>query len=97
MFKVGLTALLTAAACLAIAAATGFGAGSPKVVDLQLHEITSLKGGNFHCEVLTKTEVACGSNSLPNSVQVYFAPHELAVLKFNSTGKKFAQLYAAKR
>lgn len=98
MFKLGLTALLTAATCFAVIAATGLGAASPKVLTLtQVGEIVSLKSGNFHCQVLTKTQVACGANKLANSIQVYFGPHELAVLHFNSTAKKFQQLYAVKR
>ena len=97
MLKVGLAVVVTAALCFAIAAATGLGASSPKVVNLELHEIVSLKSGNFHCQVLTKTQVACGTNKLANSVQVYFAPHDVAVLRFNSTGKKFQELYVVKR
>ena len=97
MLKVGLAVVVTAAVCFAVAAATGLGASSPKVVNLKLHEIVSLKSGNFHCQVLTKTQVACGTNKLANSVQVYFAPHDVAVLRFNSTGKKFQELYVVKR
>ena len=97
MFKVAVTAVLTAAVCFAIAAATGLGAAAPKVVNLQVKEITSLKTANFHCDVLTKTQVACGANALPNSVQVYFDPHHVVVLKFNSTGKKFEELFQVKR
>jgi hypothetical protein len=97
MFKIALTAVLTAAVCFAIAAATGLGAAAPKVVNLQLHEITSLQSAKFHCQVLTKTQVACGANSLPNSVQVYFDPAHIVVVKFNSTAKKFQELYATKR
>ena len=97
MLKVGLTAAVTAALCFAIVAATGFGAAAPKVLNLKANEIISLKSDNFHCQVLTTIEVACGANSLPNSIQVYFAPHEVAVTKFNSTGKKAAFLYTVKR
>ena len=97
MLKVGLTAVATAALCFAIAAATGLGASSPKVVNLQLHEITNLKAGNFHCQVLTTTQVACGANKLPNSIQVYFDPHHVVVVKFNATAKKFQELYEVKR
>ncbi len=41
--------------------------------------------------------MACGANSLKGSIQVYFAPHQLAVIKFDKTGKKFTQLFGIKR
>ena len=47
--------------------------------------------------MLKATEVACGANSLKGSIQVYFAPHQLAVIKFDKTGKKFTQLFGIKR
>jgi hypothetical protein len=96
MLKIGLTAAITAACCFAIAAATGLGA-APKVLTMKLNEIITLKADNFHCQALQKTEVACGANSLPNSTQVYFTPHALAVLKFDKTGKKFQNVFSAKR
>jgi hypothetical protein len=96
MRKLALTAFCTAAACFAIAAAAGLGA-APKVVNMQPGEIVSLKSDNFHCQVLSATQVACGANSLPNSVQVYFAPHQVAVLKFDKTGKKASIVLQAKR
>jgi hypothetical protein len=96
MHKLVLTALGTAAACFGIAAATGLGA-APKVVELQTGEIVSLKSDNFHCQVLNATQVACGANSLPSSVQVYFAPHQVAVLRFDKAGKKASIALQAKR
>ena len=96
MLKPALTALCTAAACFAIAAATGLSA-APKLVDMQPGEIISLKSDNFHCQVLSATQVACGANSLPDSVQVYFAPHQVAVRKFDKTGKKASIVLQAKR
>jgi hypothetical protein len=97
MFKLGLTAVATAAVCFAVAAATGLGASSTKVITLHKGTVVSLESGNFHCQVLTATEVACGANAIPNSVQVYYGPHQLAVIQFDKTGKKFQQLYAVKR
>ncbi len=97
MLKLGVTALLTAAVCFAIAAASGLGASSAKVINLETGQIVTLKSGNFHCQVLKATEVACGANSLKGSIQVYFAPHQLAVIRFDKTGKKFTQLYGIKR
>ena len=97
MFKLGLTAVLTAAVCFAIAAASGLGASSAKVITIKQGQIVTLPSGNFHCQVLNATEVACGANSLKGSIQVYFAPHQLAVIKFDKTGKKFTQLFGIKR
>ena len=97
MFKLGLTVLLTAAACFAIAAATGFGAAAPAPLTLHVKQAVDFKPGNFHCEALTGTEVVCGADTLKNSVQVYFQPHVLAVVKFNKTGTKVTQLYAVRR
>jgi hypothetical protein len=95
MLKIGLTAAVTATLCFAIAAATGFGAAEAKVAtpkltlfNLKVNEIVALTSDNFHCQVLTTTEVACGANSLPKSIQVYFAPHNVAVVQFDKTGKK---------
>ena len=96
MPKLALTALVTAAVCFAIAAATGLGAG-PKVLTMTAGEIISLPSDNFHCQAVTKTQVACGANSLPNSVQVYFSPHQLDVLKFNKAGSKAAIIFSSKR
>jgi hypothetical protein len=97
MFKLGLTALVTAAVCFGVIAATGLGASPAKVITLKKGDIISLKSGNFHCQVLTASEIACGANKIGNSVQVYYGPHQLAVIKFDKTGKKFQQLYAIKR
>ena len=64
---------------------------------MKLNQVIYLQSNNFHCQALTKTQVACGANSLPNSVQVYFTPHQLVVLKFDKTGKKAKPIYAVKR
>ena len=97
MFKLGLTALLTAAVCVAVAAATGLGASSVKVIVMQKGPIYANLPGNFHCQLLTKTEEACGANAIKSSIQVYYGPHTLAVIKFDKTGKKFTQLFGIKR
>lgn len=97
MLKLALTAALTTACCAAISAATGLGAAAPKVLTMKLGEIISFRSDDFHCQALTATQVACGANSLPNSVQVYFAPHQLAVVRFDKAGKKGTIKYAVKR
>jgi hypothetical protein len=96
MLKLALTALTTAAVCFAIAAATGLGA-QPKVITMKPGAIITLASDNFHCQALTTTQVACGANTLSNSVQVYFAPHQLAVVKFDKAGKKASLLAQVKR
>jgi hypothetical protein len=97
MPKIALTALLTAAATVAALAAGGFGASAPPALNMKLHQVIYLKSNNFHCQALTATQVACGANTLPNTIQVYFTPNQVVVLRFDKTGKKASALYATKR
>jgi hypothetical protein len=97
MLKIGLTAAITAACCFAVAATTGLGAAAPTVLQMKLNEVITLGPDNFHCQELKTTQVACGANSLAGSTQVYFAPHALAVLAFDKTGKKASVVYTSKR
>jgi hypothetical protein len=97
MLKLALTALVTAAVTIATVAATGLGAGIPPALNMKINQVIFLKSDNFHCQALSKVQVACGANTLPNSVQVYFAPHQVAVLKFDKTGKKPSIVFSAKR
>jgi hypothetical protein len=97
MLKLALTALVAAGATVAIAAATGLGASIPKALNMKINQVIYLQSDNFHCQALMKTQAACGANSLPNSIQVYFAPHQLIVLKFDKNGKNPKALYAVKR
>jgi hypothetical protein len=97
MLKIVLTAVVTAAVSVAALAATGLGAAIPPALNMKIKQVIYLKSDNFHCQALSKTQVACGANTLPNSVQVYFTPHQVAVLKFDKTGKKASVVYGAKR
>jgi hypothetical protein len=97
MLKLALTAVVTAAVTVAALAASGLGASSPPALNMKLKQVIFFKSDNFHCQALTTTQVACGANTLPNSIQVYFAPHQVVVLKFDKTGKHAKALYAAKR
>ena len=97
MLKLALTALAAAAATVAAVTATGFGASVPPALNMKLDQVIYLKSDNFHCQALTKVQVACGANTLPNSIQVYFTPHQVVVLKFDKTGKKAKAIYATKR
>jgi hypothetical protein len=97
MLKLATCAVVSAAFAFAVAAATGLGATPHRVAEMKVGDIVDLKSANFHCQVLTTTQVACGANSLPNSVQVFFVPHQIAVVKFDKTGKKYAITYQVKR
>jgi hypothetical protein len=97
MLKLALTALAAAAVTVAVVAATGLGAAVPRALNMTINQIIYLKSDNFHCQALTKGQVACGANTLPNSVQVYFTPHQLVVLRFDKSGKKAKPIYATKR
>lgn len=97
MLKLALTAVVAAAVTVAGLAAAGLGASSPPALNMKLKQVIFLRSDNFHCEALTKAQVACGANTLPNSVQVYFTPHQVVVLKFNKTGTKAQPIFSAKR
>ena len=97
MLKLAVTAAVTAAVTVAALAASGLGASGPPALNMKLGQVIYLKSDNFHCQALTKTQVACGANTLPNSIQVYFGPHQVVVLKFDKTGKHAKALYSAKR
>jgi hypothetical protein len=97
MLKLALTALAAAAVTVAAVAATGLGASAPTPIDMKINQVIYLKSNNFHCQALTATQVACGANTLPNSIQVYFTPHQVVVLKFDKAGKKAKAIYASKR
>ncbi len=97
MLKLGLIALSAAAASVAALATAGLGAPAPPALNMKLGQVIYLKSDNFHCQALTKAQVACGANALPNSIQVYFSPHQVVVLQFDKTGKKAKAVYATKR
>ena len=92
-----LTVALTAACCVGLAAAAGLGAVALKVVTLQVGEIASFPSDNFHCQAVTRTQIACGAKLAPNSVEVYYAPHQLEVLRFTSSLSKALVLLNVKR
>jgi hypothetical protein len=97
MFRIGLTALVTAVVCFTIAAATGFAAGAAKLYNMKVGDIASFTADNFHCQAVSKTQVACGAKVAPGSVQVYYAPHQLEVIKFGKTLSKGTVLLNVKR
>jgi hypothetical protein len=96
MGRIVLTAVVTAAVCFAIAAATGL-AAKPRVFKMKVGDVAALSSDNFHCQALAKTQVACGADVKPGSVQVYYAPHQLEVLKFGKTLTKASVLLNIKR
>ena len=97
MLRIGLTAVVTAALCFTIAAATGLAAGAARVLTMQIGDIATYNPDNFHCQVLTKNQVACGAKLSPGSVQVYYGPHQLEVVRFGKTLKKGTILLNVKR
>jgi hypothetical protein len=97
MLKTTLTVLVTAGVCFAIAATTGFAAGTRKVYKLKVGDVVTLTTANIQCQALSKTRVACGQNKLANAVHVYFDPHQVNVIKFNAAGTKYSILWQAKR
>jgi hypothetical protein len=80
MLKTILTVLVTAAVCAGVGAA----ATTAHVFDLHVGDFAAIKSIDFHCQVLTKAEVACGGYQIPNSIQVYYSPTEVAVVKFGT-------------
>jgi hypothetical protein len=80
MLKTTLTVLVTAAVC----AATGVAATATRVFNMKVGDFAAIKSIDFHCQVLTKAEVACGGYKIPNSVQVYYSPTQVAVVRFGT-------------
>ena len=97
MLRIGLTALVTATVCFTITATSGLAGGVAKVFEMKVGDIASLSAANFHCQAVTKTQVACGAKVAPGSVQVYYGPHQLEVIKFGKTLKKGTLLLNVKR
>lgn len=97
MLRIGLTALVSAAVCFTITATTGLAASVAKVFDMNVGDIASFSADNFHCQAVTKTQVACGAKLTPGSVQVYYAPHQLQVVRFGKTLTKGTLLLGVKR
>ena len=103
MLKIGLTALVTATLCFGLVAATGFASQQSsqrqqaRVINLKVQDRLSLKSNNFQCLVLTKKQVACGRNKLPNQVHVYFDPTQLQVVRFNKAGTSATVLFKVAR
>ena len=99
MLKTSLTVLVTATVCFAIAAATGVASGnrSAKVVNLKVGDTVIQASNNFHCVVISKTQIACGGKKLGGQVSVYYGPKQLNVVKFNSAGTKATSLFSIRR
>jgi hypothetical protein len=97
MLRIACTALATAGVCFTITATTGLAAGVAKVFNLKVGDIASFSADNFHCQAVTRTQVACGAKVAPGSVQVYYAPHQLEVVKFGKTLKQGTVLLNVRR
>jgi hypothetical protein len=99
MLKTSLVVLVTATVCFAIAAATGLASGNraAKVVNLTVGDTVIQASNNFHCQVLSKTQIACGGKTLAGQLSVYYSPTQINVVRFPKTGNKATVLFAIKR
>jgi hypothetical protein len=95
LLKVGLTAVATAALCFAVT--IGLAAGAGRLLTMRVGDIVVFSSDNFHCQAIARTEVACGAKLTPGSVQVYYAPHQLQVIKFGKTLRKGQLLLSVER
>ena len=99
MLKTSLTVLVTAAVCFGIAAASGFASSdrSARTINLKVGDTVIQASNNFHCQVLSKTQIACGGKKLAGQVSVYYSPTQLNVVKFNKAGTKATSIFGIKR
>jgi hypothetical protein len=97
MLKTMLTVLVTAGVCFAIAATTGLAGGRARLINVKVGDVIAQKSNNFHCQVVGKTEIACGGTKLKNSIAVYYEPHQLNVVRFNAAGTKATVLFKIAR
>jgi hypothetical protein len=97
MLKISVTALATAAVCIALTAASGFARGSGRSYNLKVGDRVVFKAVDFQCQPLSKSEIACGSLTIPSSLQVYYSPKQLAVVRFGKTLKKGTLVFQARR
>jgi hypothetical protein len=97
MLKLALTALATAALTVAACAATGLARGNVHSYTLKVGDRVTFPSDDFQCQAVAKTQVACGSLVLKNSVQVYYAPKQLALVKFGTNLTKGQVLTDIKR
>jgi hypothetical protein len=99
MLKTSLTVLVTATVCFAIAAATGFASAdrSAKRVNLNVGDTVIQASNNFHCQVLSKTQIACGGRTLAGQIAVYYNPKQLNVVRFNKAGSNATVLFKIAR
>ncbi|CAB4686401.1 MAG: hypothetical protein F2663_01805 [Actinobacteria bacterium] len=87
---------ITAVVCFTVGAASGLGGTVGKTYVLKVKDIASFPSDNFHCQAVDAHEVACGGPVKKGSIQVYYAPHQLAVVQFLG-GNKGKILYQADR
>ena len=99
MFKTSLAVLVTAAVCFGVAAATGLASSdrSARTINLKVGDTIVQASNNFHCQVLSKTQIACGGKKLAGQVSVYYSPTRLNVVRFPTTGNKATVLFATPR
>ncbi len=99
MLKTTLAVLVTAAACFAIAATTGVASGdrAARTINLKVGDTIIQASNNFHCEVIAKTQIACGGKKLAGQVAVYYGPDQINVVRFNKAGSSATVLFKIAR
>jgi hypothetical protein len=99
MLKTSLAVLVTATVCFAIAAATGLASGnrSSKTITLKVGDRIVQASNNFNCQVLSKTQVACGGKQFAGQIVVYYEPKTIRVLRVNKAGTNATVLYKVAR
>jgi hypothetical protein len=99
MTKTFLTVLVTAAVCFAVAATTVFAAGnrSARTINLKVGDTIIQASNNFHCNVITKTQIACGGKQLAGQVAVYYGPKQINIVRFNKAGSSATVLFKIAR
>jgi hypothetical protein len=91
------TALLTAAACLAITAATGFARPAGHQYNLKVGDRSVFTSDNLQCQVLTKAQVVCGALKVTNGIHVYYSPTQIEIVKIGASAAKGTVLFNVKR
>ena len=81
------------------AAATGLASGSrsAKTINLKVGDRIVQAASNFNCQVLSKTQVACGGKQLAGQIVVYYSPQQINVIRVNKAGTKGTVIYKVAR
>ena len=67
------------------------------MLNLKVGDVVIQSSNNFHCQVSSKTQIACGGKTLKNSISVYYSPHQVNVVRFNAAGTGATVLFGIRR